>query len=82
MQELKLDFQITINWNKHQSKVSIQAPKLYLDFLIDPSFQRVNRLYALSSEKKDNGRVHTKYYLPTVETKDENVVIDGQNCFD
>ena len=26
--------------------------------------------------------VHTKYYLPTVETKDYNVMIDGQNFFD
>ena len=26
--------------------------------------------------------VHTKYYLPTVEIKDYNVMIDGQNFFD
>ena len=26
--------------------------------------------------------VHTKYYLPTVEMKDYNVMIDGQNFFD
>ena len=26
--------------------------------------------------------VHTKYYLPTVEIKDHNVMIDGENLFD
>ena len=39
LQQLKLGFKRTINWNKYQSKVSIQAPNSYLDHLIDPSFQ-------------------------------------------
>ena len=37
-------FFYTINWNKHQPKVSVQAPNPYLYFLIDPSCQGVNRL--------------------------------------
>ena len=33
--------------------------------------------------KNDNGREsHKQYYLPTVETKDYNVMIDGRNSFD
>ena len=32
LQQLKLGFKRTINWNKYQSKVSIQAPNPYLDF--------------------------------------------------
>ena len=57
-------------------------PKLYLDFLIDPSFQGVNRPFVLLFENKDDRTVHTKYYLPAVEIKDYNVMIDGQNVFD
>ena len=38
LQQLKLGFTRTINWNKYQSKVTIQAPKPFLDYLIDPSF--------------------------------------------
>ena len=38
LQQLKLGFTRTINWNKYQSKVTIQAPKSFLDYLVDPSF--------------------------------------------
>ena len=44
LQQLKSGFKRTINWNKYQSKVSMQAPNPYLNYLIDPSFQGVNRL--------------------------------------
>ena len=44
LQYLKLDFKRTINWNKHQSKVTIRRQNKYLDYLIDPCFQGVNVL--------------------------------------
>ena len=78
LRQLKSGFKRTVNWNKYQSKVSIQAPNPYLDFLIDPSFQGVSRLF----ENEDDRTVHTKYYLPTVKIKDYNVMIDRQNFFD
>ena len=53
----------------------------YLDYLIDPSFQGVNRLFALSFENITDRTVHAKYYLPTVEMKDYNVVINGKIFF-
>ena len=43
--QLKWGFKRTINWNKYQSKVKIQAPNPYLDNLIDHSFHEVNRLF-------------------------------------
>ena len=54
----------------------------YLDFLIDQSFQGVNRLFVLSFENENYRTIHKKYYLPTVETKNYNVMIDGKNIFD
>ena len=39
LQHLKSGFKRTINWNKHQSKIRIQAPNPCLAYLIDPSFQ-------------------------------------------
>ena len=33
-------------------------------------------------KNKEDETVHTKYYLPTVETKDYDVMIDGRNLFD
>ena len=50
--------------------------------MIDPSFQWVNRLFVLLFENETDGEVHTKYYLPTEEIKDFNVIIDGRNLFD
>ena len=41
LQQLKSGFNRTINLNKYEWKVTIQAPNPYLDFLIDPSFQTV-----------------------------------------
>ena len=50
LQQLKSGFKITINWNKYQSKVKMQVRNQYLDYLIDPSFRGVNRLFVLSFE--------------------------------
>ena len=54
----------------------------YLNYLIDPSFQGVNRVFVLTFENETDREVHTKYYLSTEETKDYNVAIDGKNVFD
>ena len=51
----------------------------YLDYLIYPSFQGVNRLFVLFENNTDR-TVHTKY-LATVEIKDNNLMIDRQNFF-
>ena len=51
----------------------------YLDFLIDPSFQKVSRFFIVLFENEVNRKVHTGRYLPKVEIKDYNVMIDGQN---
>ena len=40
------------------------------------------RRFGLSFENEDDRAVHTKKYLPTVEIKDYNVMIDGKNYFD
>ena len=41
LQQLKLGFKRTTNWNKYRSKVAIQARNPYLDYFIGPSFQGV-----------------------------------------
>ena len=79
--QFKSGFKRTTNWNKYQSKVSIHAPNPYLDYLIDPSFQVVNIIFVLSFENNTDRTVHIGYYLPKVEVKDYNVMIDGQTFF-
>ena len=82
LQQLKSCFRITISWNKYQSKVTIEAPKPYLDYLIYPSFQWANRLFVLSFGNNANRAECTKYNLPTVGIKDYNVMIEGQSFLD
>ena len=81
VKQLESGFKITINWNKYHSKKR-QAQNGYLDFLIDPSLQAVNRLFVLSFKDDDGGKSYKQYYLPAVEIKDYNVKIDGRNFFD
>ena len=45
LKQLKYGFKITIDWNKYQSKISTGKANQYLDYLIDPCFQMVNRLF-------------------------------------
>ena len=79
LEQLKSDFKRTFDQNKYQPKDSQERPNQYLDILVDPSFQGVNRLFVLSFENENDRTVQTEYYLLTVEIKDYNVVIDGRN---
>ena len=56
-----------------------QEQNRYLDFLTDPIFLGVNRLFVLSFEDKNVQESYKRYFLPTVEIKDYNVMINGRN---
>ena len=62
--------------------MSIEGPNEYLDYLIDPSFQGVDRIFVLSFENNAHRTRHTWYFLPKVEIKEYNVMVDGKNVFD
>ena len=62
--------------------MSLERQNQYLDYLVDPSFQVVNRLFVLSFENNEYRTTHRGYFLPKIELKDYNVIIDGQNFFD
>ena len=82
LQQLKSGFKRTINWNKYQSKISTEAQNQYLDFLINLSFQGINKIFVLSFENENSRTSYSEYYLPKVELKDYNVKIDVRNFFD
>ena len=71
-----------INSNKYQSKLEDKEQKKYFDYLIDRSFQGINRLFVLLFENRTDREVHTKHYSPKVEIKVYNVTVDGRNSFD
>ena len=53
-----------------------------LNHLVEPSFQGVNRLFVLAFENDDDRTSDDQYYLRTVEIKDYNIMINGENVFD
>ena len=59
-----------------------QTKTNHLIYLIDPTFTKVNRLFILSFENEENRTSFSKYYVPKVEIKDFNVLIDGKSFFD
>ena len=50
--------------------------------MVQPSFQGVNRLFVLAFENDTQRTSHYGYYLPNVEIKDYNVMINEENFFD
>ena len=49
--------------------------------MIEPSFQGVSRLFVLAFENDTHRTSHSGYYLPNVEIKNYNVMINEENFF-
>ena len=70
LQQLKSCFKRTINWNKYQSYTKSYAQNRYLNHLVDPNFEGVNRLFVLFFENEDDSKSHSEYYGPKAEIRD------------
>ena len=69
--------------------MSVQINKNNLNYLVDPTFTNVNRIFVLSLErieendiKKDYRDSFSHYYAPNVQIKNFNVLINGKGFFD
>ena len=85
LEQLKSGFKITIKWNKYRSQMTVKPQNNNLNYLIDPAFTNVNRLFILSFERNiigDDRDYFSHYYVPNVEIKDFNVLIDWKSYFD
>ena len=61
LEKLKSVFETTIKWNKYRSQVTIQNNNNSLNYLIDPTFRMVNRLFVLSFERIEENNVNKDY---------------------
>ena len=65
--------------------MSIQNNNNNLNYLIDPTCTNVNRLFVLSYERTEDHKEYrdsfSNYYVPKVQIKDFNVLIDGRSFF-
>ena len=85
LEQLKTGFKRTIKWNKYRSQMTIQPQNNNLNYLIDPTFTNVNRLFVLSfprNNNTDSRYSYSNYYVPKVKINDFNVLIDGKSFFD
>ena len=82
LKQLESGFRRTIKLNKYQPKLGNKEQNKYFDYLFDLSCQGVNRILVLSFENWTDREVHTKSYIPKVEIKVYNVIVDGKIFFD
>ena len=59
----------TIKWNKPRSEVANQTKTNNLNYLIDPTFNKVNRLFVSSFENEQDRTSFSKHYTAKVEIK-------------
>ena len=79
LEQSKSGFKRTIKWIKCRSEIIYQTKTNHLNYLIDPTFTKVNRLFVLSFENEEDRTSFSKYYVPKVEIKGFNVPLDGKS---
>ena len=90
LEQLKTGFKGTTKWKKCRSQMTTQPQNNNLNYLINPTFTNVNRLFVLSFQRiagenntaKDYRDSFSHYYVPNARVKDFNVLIDGKSFFD
>ena len=60
LEQLKSGFKRTIKWNKSRSQITVQNNNNNLNYLIDPTFTKVNRLFVLSFQRIEGNNVKKK----------------------
>ena len=81
LEQLRTEFKRTIKWNKCRSEMTNQTKNSNLNYLSDPIFTKVKRLFVLSFENENDRTSFSKYYVPNFKIKDFNVLIDGKSFF-
>ena len=82
LERLETGLKRTIKWNKYNSEMTTETKTNTLNYLIDSTFDKVNRLFVFSFENENDRFSFSKYYTTKVEVKDSNVLIDGKSFFD
>ena len=79
LEQLRTGFKRIMKWNKYRPEMTNQTKNNNLKYLIDATFTKVNRLFVLSFENENERTSFSKYYVPRVQIKDFNVLIDRKS---
>ena len=78
IKDLKRGFKRSIRRNKYGSEMTNQTKNNNLNYFIDPTFTKANRLFVLLFENENERISFLKYYVPNVQIKYFNVLINGK----
>ena len=84
LEKIKQIFKRTISWNKYRSAITTQPKNDNLEYVIDPTFRKIKRLFALlfkngnSDPTRDSFNI---YYMLLVEIKNFNTLINNEILF-
>ena len=82
MQQLKTRFKRTVRWSKYRLEISHQSKNNNLNYLIDPTFRKVNRLFALLFVNEGDRMSFSKCNMPTLQINCYNALINKKSFFD
>ena len=85
LENIKQGFKRTICSNKYRSKITTQTKNNNLDYLIDRTFRNINGFFVLSFKNSNIDPTRNsfdKHYMPLVEIKDFNELIENKPFFD
>ena len=85
LENIKLRFKITIARNKYRSAITIKPKNNNLEYVIDPTFRNINRLFLLLFKNGNNDPTRDSfnvYYMLLVEIKHFNALTDNKLFFD
>ena len=84
LEKIKQIFKRTISWNKYRSAITTQPKNDNLEYVIDPTFRKIKRLFVLlfkngnSDPTRDSFNI---YYMLLVEIKNFNTLINNEILF-
>ena len=84
LENIKQGFKIAISWNRYRSKITTQTKNNNSNDLVDLTFRNIDRFFVLSFKNGDDDPTRNsfdEYYMPLVEIKDFNVLIDKKPFF-
>ena len=85
LENIKQGCRRTVSKNKFRAEITTQPKKNNLDYMIDPTFRNVNRFFIFSFKNGEDDPTRDafdKYYMPLVQIKDFNALIDNKSFFD
>ena len=82
LKQLKLRYKRTVNWNKKSNKSISEGAKPISELFDLSKFSRSQQIFVLKFEDNTLGKEATRYFLPNVESKGYNLLIDKRNDFD